>query len=74
MNPDQKASQDEAWLNQLKFVIHLTVVANKLMSTDDETEDRIVILSFEEADVLWKEMDNYNYGYISGNLLQRWLE
>ena len=44
------------------------------METDDETEDRIVILSFEEAEVLWQEMDSYNYGYISGNLLQRWLE
>ena len=28
---DQKVSQDESWRNQLKFVIHLVVVANKLV-------------------------------------------
>ena len=32
---DQKVSQDESWRNQLKFVIHLIVVANKLVQDDD---------------------------------------
>lgn len=49
-------------------------MANKLLETETEEEDRVTIMSFDEAQILWQEIDNYKYGYISGNLLQRWLE
>jgi hypothetical protein len=28
----------------------------------------------EEANTLWSELDQYKYGAINGNSLQRWLE
>jgi hypothetical protein len=64
---DQKKSQDKSWRSQLKLVIYLTGPnANK-------AEEAPAILNEEESKLLWQSLDNYDYGYISSNALQRWL-
>ena len=65
-NPDQKASQDRSWRKQLKFVIYLVGKVAK----GQELEQ---VLTTEEAQDLWQEIDNYRYGYVSSSLLSRWL-
>ena len=37
-------------------------------------EQENIYLSLEEAKTLWSELDQYKYGAINGNSLQRWLE
>ena len=37
-------------------------------------EPENIYLTIEEANTLWEEIDQFKYGAINGNALQRWLE
>lgn len=81
---DQKNSQEKSWRSQLKLVIYLTGrVASKQLGAEggdqegeeaEQPEPTPPVMTHEEASSLWQDIDNYNYGYISTHLLQRWLE
>ena len=65
---EQKAAQDKAWKSQLKLVIYLT--GQHLNKPETEV---IPSMTHEEAQMLWESLDNYNYGYVSANIMSRWL-
>jgi hypothetical protein len=72
---DQKSSQDKSWRSQLKLVVYLTgPCANKAVGGEgDQGEVPPPSMSHEEAADLWHDLDNYRYGWVSANAVQRWL-
>jgi Ca2+-binding EF-hand superfamily protein len=75
---DQKQEQTDSWKYQLKLVLFLQgqIAKREFWVNKDELmmEPENIYLSLEEANTLWKELDQYKYGAINGNSLQRWLE
>jgi hypothetical protein len=75
---DQRAEQTESWRYQLKLVLFLQgQIAKREFYVSKDTyvmEPEAIYLSLDEANTLWEELDQFKYGAINGNSLQRWLE
>ena len=63
-----------------KLVLCLSSEIAKKWSVDEEQPvkgqqmNRQFYMSKEEADLIWRELDQYNYGDISAHIVQRWLD
>jgi hypothetical protein len=68
----------ESWKYQLKLVLFLQgQIAKREFYVNKDTyvmEPELIYLNLDEAKTLWEEIDQFKYGAVNGNTVQRWLE
>lgn len=64
---EQKEVQDNSWFTHVELLIF--VIAKQAQGHETSP-----YMSKEEVNVIWDDMDNYRYGYVSASQIQRWLQ
>jgi len=65
---EQQTVQDNSWKNHVYLILFLLGKQAKGQETVD------AVMTKEEAQAIWEDIDNYRYGYIGSNNIQRWLQ